>query len=244
LKRQHELLKKDFKVKTEEIVLYWRRFFTDLLVGTFVNLILFCALGLILGMGGLYALDYIFLEELEWNGWLEGLILTLAVGWYAVLGILHGIGACAIHTAGKKLAEAMTGIHGLLDLITRGMVDKNPHINKNIPREQLEATIDGIGKSFMEQLRLKKGLTALFARLVYGAILKALKFFFLDDVVEELAKKETGDITSADIEHAVRRVGVEVVMSPILDNFVLLQTLNCIALLLTFGIPLGIFYFF
>ncbi len=229
-------------MKREEIIVFWRRFFTDLLVGTFVNLILFCALGLALGMAGLFALDTIFLEELDWNKWLEGLIFTLAFGWYTILGILHGIGACAIHTAGTKLAEAMIGIHGLLDIITKGMVEKIPRINKNIPREQLEETFDSIGKNFLAQLHLKKGVTALFARLVYGAILKALKFFFLDDVVDELAKKESGDITSADIEHAVRRVGAEVVISPILDNFIILQIFNVIALLLTFGIPLGILY--
>ena len=229
-------------MKREEIVLFWRRFFTDLLTGTLINLILFCALCLALGMAGLYALDAIFLEELEWNKWLKGLIFTLAFGWYAILGIIHGIGACAIHTAGRKLAEAMTGIHGLLDLITKGLVEKIPRINKNIPREQLEETFDGIGKNFLTQLRLKKGVTALFAWLVYGAILKGLKFFFLDDVVEELAKKESGDITSVDVEHAVRRVGVEVIISPILDNFILLQILNVIALLFTFGLPLGALY--
>ncbi|KMP10297.1 hypothetical protein UR09_06710 [Candidatus Nitromaritima sp. SCGC AAA799-A02] len=228
----------------DEVVLFWRRFFTDLLLGTFVNLVLFSASGFCLGMSVWHAMDSFFMEELDWSGWVEWSVLIFSFAWYAGFGILHGLAACAVHTTGKKISEAVAGIHGLLDLLTRGMVEKIPRFNKNIPRDRLEETFDGIGKNFLEQLRLKKGITAFFSRILFGAILKALKFFFLDDVVEELTKKESGDITSSDIEHAVRRVGVEVVMSPILENFFLLHLLNFILLLLTFGIPVGMFYFF
>ncbi|MCH8157866.1 MAG: hypothetical protein IID18_09000 [Nitrospinae bacterium] len=228
----------------EEVVLFWRRFFTDLLLGTFVNLFLFGAVGLALGMGGLYIMNSFFLEELAWERWIQWTVLFFAFGWYAGFGVLHGLGACVIHTTGTKLAEAMTGLHNLLDLLTRGVVEKIPRINReSIPREKLEETFDGIGKNFLEQLRLKKGITAFFSRILFGAILKVLKFFFLDDVVEELSKKES-DITSADIEHAVRRVGVEMVTNPILENFFLLQILNCVLIILSFSIPVGILLLF
>jgi len=68
-------------------------------------------------------------------------------------------------------------------------------------------------------------------------ILKALKFFFLDQVVEELQKKETSEITSTDIEHAVRRVGTEVMISPITDNLFLIHAVNIALGVILFGIP-------
>jgi len=228
----------------DEVILFWRRFFADLLLGTFVNLFLFSVIGLALGMAGLYIMDHFFLEELGWSGWIVWAVLFIAFGWYTGFGILHGLGACIIHTTKTKLAEALTGLHGLLDLLTRGVVEKIPRFSKNIPRNQLEETFDGIGKNFLAQLRLKRGITALFSRILFGTILKVLKFFFLDDVVEELSKKESDDITSADIEHAVRRVGVEMVAAPILENFLLLQIINFVLFVLGFAAPIGVLLLF
>ena len=68
------------------------------------------------------------------------------------------------------------------------------------------------------------------------------KFFFLDQVVEELQKKETSEITSTDIEHAVRRVGTEVMISPITDNLFLIHALNIALGILLFGIPFGLLW--
>lgn len=129
------------------------------------------------------------------------------------------------------------GIQGLLDLITREVVKKFPRFHKNIPKEKLSETFDNIGKGFLDNLKLKGGLIRFASRILFGVILKALKFFFLDDVVEELAKKESGDIGTADIEHAVRRVGVEMILSPIQDNFQLLHILTWALALVLFSLP-------
>ena len=227
----------------EEIITYWRRFFTDLLVGTFKKLLLFGLTGFTLGLIGLFIMDHFVMEELEWSTWIISIVLVLSFGWYTGFGILYGLIACIIQISSKKITEALAGLHDLFDLLTHGVVEKIPRFNKNIPRNQLENTFDGIGKNFLEQLRLKRGVTAFLSRMIFGTILKIIKFFFLDNVVEELSKKE-GDITSSDIEHAVRRVGVEMITEPIIEKFLYLQILNFILFALSFGVPVGILLLF
>jgi len=220
-------LKKNYLMKKEEIIKYWSKFFADLLVGTFIKLLLFGSIGFVLGLTGLFIMDHFVMEELEWSTWIVSTVLVLSFGWYTGFGVFYGLIACIIQTSSKKITEALAGLHDLLDLLTHGVVEKIPRFNKNIPRNQLEDTFDGIGKNFLEQLRLKRGVTAFLSRILFGTILKVIKFFFLDNVVEELSKKES-DITSSDIEHAVRRVGVEMVTAPILEKFLYLQILNFI----------------
>ena len=227
----------------EEIINYWRRFFTDLLVGTFKKLLLFGLTGFALGLIGLFIMDHFVMEKLEWSTWVISTVLVFLFGWYTGFGILYGLIACIIQISSKKITEALAGLHDLLDLLTHGVVEKIPRFNKNIPRSQLEDTFDGIGKNFLEQLRLKRGVTAFLSRMIFGTILKIIKFFFLDNVVEELSKKE-GDITSSDIEHAVRRVGVEMITEPIIEKFLYLQILNFILFALSFGVPVGILLLF
>ena len=227
----------------EEIITYWRRFFTDLLVGTFKKLLLFGLTGFVLGLISLFIMDHFVMEELEWSTWIVSTVLVLSFGWYTGFGVFYGLIACIIQTSSKKITEALAGLHDLLDLLTHGVVEKIPRFNKNIPRNQLEDTFDGIGKNFLEQLRLKRGVTAFLSRMIFGTILKIIKFFFLDNVVEELSKKE-GDITSSDIEHAVRRVGVEMITEPIIEKFLYLQILNFILFALSFGVPVGILLLF
>ena len=227
----------------EEIITYWRRFFTDLLVGTFKKLLLFGLTGFALGLIGLFIMDHFVMEKLEWSTWVISTVLVFLFGWYTGFGILYGLIACIIQISSKKITEALAGLHDLLDLLTHGVVEKIPRFNKNIPRNQLEDTFDGIGKNFLEQLRLKRGVTAFLSRILFGTTLKVIKFFFLDNVVEELSKKE-GDITSSDIEHAVRRVGVEMVTAPILEKFLYLQILNFILFTLSFAVPIGILLLF
>ena len=230
-------------MKKEEIISYWRRFFSDLLVGTFVRLFIFGAIGFALGLTGLFIMDHFFVAELEWSTWVVSTVLVLSFGWYTGLGTIFGLIACIIQTSSKKITEALAGLHDLLDLLTHGVAEKIPRFNKNIPRNQLEDTFDGIGKNFMKQLKLKQGVTAFLSRILFGTILKVIKFFFLDNVVEELSKKD-GDITSSDIEHAVRRVGVEMVTAPIIEKFLYLQILNFILFSLTFAVPIGILLLF
>jgi len=227
----------------EEIINYWRRFFTDLLVGTFKKLLLFGLTGFVLGLISLFIMDHFVMEELEWSTWIVSTVLVLSFGWYTGFGVFYGLIACVIQTSSKKITEALAGLHDLLDLLTHGVVEKIPRFNKNIPRNQLEDTFDGIGKNFLEQLRLKRGVTAFLSRILFGTILKVIKFFFLDNVVEELSKKES-DITSSDIEHAVRRVGVEMVIAPILEKFIYLQIFNFILFTLSFAVPIGVLLLF
>ena len=230
-------------MKKEEIINYWRKFFSDLLVGTFIKLLLFGSIGFVLGLTVLFIMDHFVMEELEWNTWIVSTVLVLSFGWYAGFGTIFGLIACIIQTSSKKITEALTGLHDLLDLLTHGVVEKIPRLNKNIPRNQLEDTFDGIGKNFLEQLKLKRGITAFLSRILFGTILKVIKFFFLDNVVEELSKKESA-ITSSDIEHAVRRVGVEMVTAPILEKFLYLQIFNFILFTLSFAVPIGILLLF
>ena len=227
----------------EESINYWRRFFADLLVGTFIKLLLFGLIGFVLGLISLFIMDHFVMEELEWSTWIASTVLVLSFGWYTGFGVFYGLIACIIQTSSKKITEALAGLHDLLDLLTHGVVEKIPRFNKNIPRNQLEDTFDGIGKNFLEQLRLKRGVTAFLSRILFGTILKVIKFFFLDNVVEELSKKES-DITSSDIEHAVRRVGVEMVIAPILEKFLYLQIFNFILFTLSFAVPIGVLLLF
>jgi hypothetical protein len=226
-------------MKKEKIINYWRSFFSDLLVGTFVRLFIFGTIGFSLGLVGLFIMDHFFMEALEWHPWIVSTILILSFGWYTAFGTIFGLIASIVQTSSKKITEALAGLHDLLDLITHGVVEKIPRFNKNIPRNQLEDTFNGIGNTFLAELKLKRGVTAFLSRILFGTILKVIKFFFLDNVVEELSKKE-GDITSSDIEHAVRRVGVEMLTEPIIEKFFYLQILNFILFSLSFAVPIGI----
>ena len=52
------------------------------------------------------------------------------------------------------------------------------------------------------------------------------------------------NITSSDIEHAVRRVGVKMVTAPILEKFLYFQILNLILFILSFAVPITILLLF
>ena len=158
-------------MKKKAIITYWSIFFADLLVGTFKNLLLFGLIGFVLGLTGLFIMDHFVMEELEWSTWIVSTVLVLSFGWYTGFGVLYGLIACIIQTSSKKITEALAGLHDLLDLLTHGVVEKIPRLNKNIPRNQLEDTFDGIGKNFLEQLRLKQGTTAFLSRILFGTIL-------------------------------------------------------------------------
>ncbi len=225
----------------EQIIQYWRTFFTDLLLGTAKNLFRFCSLGFILGLGVLWFWDARFLEPAHWNIILEWTAFLLGVAWYGILGPVHGAIACFLFVAGKKLSQMFLGLHDLLDLFSKEVFKKTPKFGKNIPKDELEKTFDEIGKGFLESLKLKKGVFFLVVRLVYGLILKALKFIFLNDVLAELQKKPGEEVTPSDVESAVRRVSVEILASPIHDYFLLTQILNIVLIICSFGFPIGFF---
>ena len=225
-----------------KILDYWISFFRDLLLGTLKKLFIFGFAGLGLGILSILNFDSKVLDVAEWNSWLETSIFILVSLWYLGIGVLHSLIACALHVMIQKLKEGLEGLQQLLDWLTREVIGRIPKLQKNIPRSEFEKKYDQVGNELKTKLKQKSGLTSFFSAILFGVILKALKFFFLDQVVEELQKKETSEITSTDIEHAVRRVGTEVMISPITDNLFLIHAVNMALGIILFGIPFGLLW--
>ena len=225
-----------------KILDYWISFFRDLLLGTLKKLFVFGFAGLGLGILSILTFDSKVLDVAEWNSWLETTIFILVSLWYLSIGVLHSLIACALHVMIQKLKEGLEGLQQLLDWLTREVIGRIPKLQKNIPRSEFEKKYDQVGNELKIKLKQKSGLASFFSGILFGVILKALKFFFLDQVVEELQKKETSEITSTDIEHAVRRVGTEVMISPITDNLFLIHAVNITLGILLFGIPFSLLW--
>ena len=226
------------------VINYWQDFFADLFIGTFKNLFLFSFTGFSLGVFITYLLKEISVQPEEWQTWLEVSVLLMALVWYGTFGILHGLAASLLRTVGKKLSEMVGGLHDLLDILVRGVLSTYPKFNKDVSKKELAAKFDQFGNKFLADLKLKDGFINLVKRLIFQVVLKVLKFLFLDDVVVELYKKSSDQLSRADIESAVRRVGVEFVISTINDNILLLHILNGFLLTLTFGLPFFLFWTF
>ena len=224
-----------------QIFQFWQKFFADLFLGTFKKLFLFSVAGFVIGLMTLLAYKWIVLAELEWESWIKILILLSGILWYGGFGVLHAWIFAVAQVMEKKFIEAVHGLHDLLDLFTREVIARIPKFNKSTPREEMERQFDNIGKDFQSKLRLK-GITGWISSIIFWIILKALKILFLDSVAEELLRNPSDQITSSDIEHAVRRVSVEIILAPITDTLVLLQIGNGILMLLTFSIPFAIFW--
>jgi len=227
-----------------QVLDYWRKFFADLLIGTFVNLFLFGVIGFVVGMVGTYGLKEIYIWESDWSGWLQWLVLISSLLWYGLWGPMHGVIASIIQTASGKFRQMVGGLHDLMDILVSGVLSNYPDVNKSIPREELARKFDEIGKKFLDDLKLKGGPINWMNGLFFRIILKILKFIFLDDVMEELNNKNKDHLDRADIESAVRRVGVEFVISTLTDQMSILQWLNVLALALTFGLPFFLFWYF
>ena len=225
-----------------KILDYWISFFRDLLVGTLKKLFIFGFAGLGLSILSILIFDSQVLDIAKWNSWLETSIFILVSLWYLGIGVLHSLIACALHVMIQKLKEGLEGLQQLLDWLTREVIGRTPKLQKNIPRSEFEKKYDQVGNELKTKLKQKSGLTSFFSGILFGVILKALKFFFLDQVVEELQKKETSEITSTDIEHAIRRVGTEVMISPITDNLFLIHAVNMALGIILFGIPFGLLW--
>lgn len=226
----------------EQVLDFWVGFFKNLFVGTFRKLFLFGISGFSLGAFATYLFDLQVLGPTDWNTLLESALLILVGGSYLILGMLHGWAACFINLLSKQMREALTGLQELLDWLTREVIDRFPKFQKNIPKNELAQKYDQIGNELRKKLKQHGGVTGLLAGILFGVILKVLRFFFLDEVVEELQKKEKEEITSADIEHAVRRVGTEVMIAPIIDNLFLLQIINFVLGLFLFSLPFSLLW--
>ncbi len=227
-----------------QVLSYWQKFFADLFIGTFVNLLLFGVVGFVVGMIGTYSLKEIYIGSTDWSGWLQWLAVITALLWYGLWGPVHGVIASIIETARGKFRQMVGGLHDLMDLLVSGVLSHYPNVNKSIPREELARKFDEIGKKFLDELKLKGGPINWMKGLFFKALLKVLKFIFLDDVMEELNKKGKDHLDRADIESAVRRVGAEFVISTLTDQMLILQGLNVLALTLTFGLPFFLFWSF
>ena len=225
-----------------QIIDYWLAFFRDLLIGTLKKLFLFCFIGLGLGVITIMIFDSQILEVADWSNWLEILLISIATLWFLCFGALHAIVACALQVMIQKIREALEGLQQLLDWLTREVIDRIPKFQKNIPKSELEIKYDQVGNELLTKLKQRGGITGFFSGVLFSVILKVLKFFFLDNVVEELQKKDTGEITSADIEHAVRRVGTDVMISPITDNLFLIHIANIAIGLFFFGLPFSLLW--
>ena len=226
----------------QQVLDFWIGFFKDLLVGTFKNLFLFGIVGFSLGALAIFVFNLNVLDAIEWSTWLEGTILILVGGGYLGLGMFHGWIACSLHLLGKKLQEALSGLQELLDWLTREVIGRFPNFQKNIPKHELAEKYDQIGDELRQKLKQRGGITGFSSGLLFVVILKALRFFFLDDVMEELHKRDKEEITSADIEHAVRRVGTEVMIAPITDSIFLFQIVNILIGLLLFALPFSLLW--
>ena len=226
----------------QQVLEFWIGFFKDLLVGTFKNLFLFGIVGFSLGALAIFVFNLNVLDAIEWSTWLEGTILILVGGGYLGLGMFHGWIACSLHLLGKKLQEALSGLQELLDWLTREVIGRFPRFQKNIPKHELAQKYDQIGDELRQKLKQRGGITGFSSGLLFVVILKALRFFFLDDVMEELHKRDKEEITSADIEHAVRRVGTEVMIAPITDSIFLFQIVNILIGLLLFALPFSLLW--
>lgn len=226
------------------VIVYWRKFFIDLLVGTFISVVLLGIAGFTFGMtsASMYAIFYII--PLEWSKIIEWIIIILATFWLGALGVFHGLVASFIRVVSKKLSEMVLGLHDLFDILVSEVMFSYIGTNEKIPKKELAEKFDNVGKKFLEDLKLKKGIFNFIYRIIFGVILKVLKFIFLDDVVEELRNKKSDHLGKADIESAIRRVGVEFVVSSIKDNLIILHVVNGVLMLITFSIPFLYFWFF
>jgi len=223
------------------ILKFWQSFFADLFLGTFKKLFLFSLIGIMLGLLALFIFKSTMVADLDWDGWVKTLVLIVCFFWFGGFGVLHGLLHAVILIAEKKFIEAVLGLHDLLDLFTREVIARIPKFNKNTPKEELSRQFDNIGKDFQQKLRLK-GIIGWVSSLFFWVLLKALKILFLDSVAEELLKNPSDQLSSSDIEHAVRRVGVEIILAPITDSLFLFQILNGVLIILSFTVPFGIFW--
>jgi hypothetical protein len=226
----------------QQVLDFWIVFFKDLLVGTFKKFFLFGILGFFSGGLGTYIFNSQVLDTAEWNVWLEGIILILVGAGYLAFGLLHGWISCSLYLLSKKMREALSGLQELLDWLTREVIGRFPKFQKSIPKHEMAQKYDLIGNDLRQRLKQRGGIIGFTSSILFGTILKVLRFFFLDEVVEELHKKDNEEITSADIEHAVRRVGTEVMIAPITDNLFLLQIANIIIGLCLFALPFSLLW--
>ena len=182
--------------------------------------------------------------NLELGGWFQGVLLFMVFIWYGVFGTFHGLAASFISTINRKFSEAVGGLHDLFDLLSRDVLRNIPKLNQTMSKEKMAQKFDDFGQTFLRNLRLRKGIISWLAGIGFGAILKIFKILFLNNVAEELARKPGQEITPTDIESAVRRVGVETILTPVTDYLLLMHVINLALIVISFGVPFLLFWIF
>lgn len=226
-------------MQKQDLITYWRTFFSDLLTGTFKRALLFGLLGMLAGLLAAFAWKWFYTDAFspQWNGWLQGMLLFTVFGWYGIFGTVHGLAASFISTVNRKFSEAVGGLHDLFDFFSLSVLQNIPKMNRTLSKEEMAQKFDDFGKTFLRNLRLRQGIVSWFAGMGFAAILKAFKFLFLNDVAGQLAGKPGNEITTTDIESAVRRVGMETVLAPVTDFLLLVHAINFALMAVSFGTP-------
>lgn len=219
------------------LVTYWKNFFADLFVGSILRLALYIGCGCLAGAFSTFLLKTTSLDSLQISAWLEWLCLALVLVWNIGFGFFHGFLGAAIQTINQKLCEVTVGLQDLLDILSKEVLDKLYSLNKTYQKEEAARIFSQMGDKFLKSLELKGGIQGIFGYLIFGFIIKVLRFLFLNEISERLLAKPGSMATTADIESAVRRVGVNKMLEPIGDNLALAQVVNVVLFCLSFGLP-------
>jgi hypothetical protein len=228
----------------EKILNFWRHFFIDLFTGTFKRMVGFIGAGLAFGGLAVMVTDKLLLQPGGGGIVAQWTVFLLLVCWYLTWGPVHAVAYCIAGVADRKIAEMVGGLQDLFDLLAKGALESINRNNKTYSRAELESTFDRLGKDFLDKLGLQKGLFHFATSLIFGAVMKGLKFIFVNDVLLELEKKNPASVTPADIESAVRRVGVSAVLSPIHDAFLLIHVANSVLMIVVFAGPVAVLHWF
>ncbi len=226
------------------LVTYWKKFFADLFVGSIIRLALYTGSGCLAGIFSTFLLKSTSLDSIEISAWLEWLCVGLVLVWNICFGIFHGFFGAAIQTINQKLSEVTVGLQDLLDILSKEVLTKLNSLNKTYQKEEAARIFSQMGDNFLKSLELKGGIQGILGTLIFGFIIKVLRFLFLNEISERLLAKPGEQATTADIESAVRRVGVNKMLEPIGDNLALAQVANGILFLLSFGFPFFLIWIF
>ncbi len=228
----------------QALVAYWKKFFADLFVGSIIRLTLYTGCGSLAGIFSTYLFKSTSLDALQISDWLEWFFIGLVLTWNIFFGIFHGFWGAAIQTINQKLSEVTVGLQDLLDILSKEVLAKLNSLNKTYKKEEAARIFSQMGDNFLKSLELKGGIQGILGSLIFGFIIKVLRFLFLNEISERLLAKPGDKATTADIESAVRRVGVNKMLEPIGDNLALAQVANVILFFLSFGFPFFLVWFF
>ena len=228
----------------QALIAYWKKFFADLFVGSIIRLIFFSGVGFLVGIISSLFFKSTSLAPLDMSGWFEWILFGIAVVWNVCFGIFHGALGATIRIIHQKFTEATEGLQGLLDILSREVISNLKSLNKTYTKEEAAKIFSQMGNKFLNNLELKGGIKGTLGHLIFGVIIKVLRFLFLNEISERILAKEGKEATTSDIESAIRHVGVNKMLEPISDNLTLVQIANFVLYCLSFGFPFFVISFF